>query len=403
MRLDEIKYALENLKHRPLRSFLSVLSILIGISAIFALTSFGFGIQNYVNTLAAESGLDKLFIQAQGTGAPGTDSNFYISQDDVDFVEKINGVADIAPLYMKPAAIKFKEETRYNYLMGSDIHKLRFVEETMNLKLYSGRKVKTGETDKVMLGYNYQLPKKIFTRPVKLGDKINVNDADFTVVGFYKEVGNPQDDGNIYMANEAIEKLFPETVGKYGFVILRSQPDITTNALADTIMEKLRKHKGQEEGKEDFYVMTFEDAIATFQIILNVINGILILIALVSVIVAAVNIMNTMYTAVMERTNEIGIMKAVGARNNDILFIFIFESGLLGITGGAIGVILGYIVATTGGAIAAGAGYALLKPIFPWTLSAGCILFAFLVGAGAGVMPAFRASRLKPVEALRYE
>jgi putative ABC transport system permease protein len=121
------------------------------------------------------------------------------------------------------------------------------------------------------------------------------------------------------------------------------------------------------------------------------------------VVVAAVNIMNTMYTAVLERTGEIGIMKAVGARNSDILFIFVFEAGLLGAMGGVLGVILGYIVAKIGGGIAAASGFSLLQPIFPWTLVLGCIVFAFLVGAGAGIMPAYKASRLRPVEALRYE
>ena len=96
-------------------------------------------------------------------------------------------------------------------------------------------------------------------------------------------------------------------------------------------------------------------------------------------------------------------MKAVGARNSDILFVFIFESGLLGMIGGIIGVILGYGIASAGGAAAAGAGYSALQPAFPPTLIIGCIFFAFMVGAGAGVMPAWRASRLKPVEALRYE
>ena len=96
-------------------------------------------------------------------------------------------------------------------------------------------------------------------------------------------------------------------------------------------------------------------------------------------------------------------MKAVGARNSEIMFIFIFESGMLGMIGGTIGVLLGYIVATTGGKIAAAAGYALLKPIFPPVLIIGCILFSLIVGAASGVMPALRASKLKPVDALRYE
>jgi len=403
MRLDEIKYAFENLKHRRLRSFLSVLSILIGIAAIFALVSFGIGIQNYVNELAKESGGDKLFIQAKGVGAPGTDDTFYLGQDDVDFVERINGVAEIDGLYAKPIEIISREQKKYNYFMGGDMKKMDFIEETMALKLDSGRRVKDGEIDTVALGYNYKLPEKIFTKPLKLGDKVQINGETYEIAGFYESIGNPQDDGNIYTSKEGFERIFPDSKDKYGFIIVRAEQDIVVKDLAERITERLRNHKDQEEGKEDFFVQTFEDAIQQFQIIINVINGILFLIALISVIVAGVNIMNTMYTAVIERTNEIGIMKAVGAKNSDILFIFIFEAGLLGTIGGVLGVIIGYIIASIGGNIAAASGFGLLQPVFPIYLVISCILFAFFVGAGAGIMPAWGASKLRPVEALRYE
>ena len=113
----------------------------------------------------------------------------------------------------------------------------------------------------------------------------------------------------------------------------------------------------------------------TFGMIINILNGILVLIALISLVVAAVNIMNTMYTAVLERTKEIGVMKAIGAQNNEILSIFVFESGFLGFLGGVAGVILGFLISFTGGKIAAGAGFAMLKPVFPWYLILSCLLF----------------------------
>ncbi|MBN1792586.1 ABC transporter permease [Candidatus Woesearchaeota archaeon] len=403
MNIDEINYVFQNLIHRRLRSFLSVLSILIGVAAIFALLSFGLGIQAYVDQVAAEAGIDKIFIQAKGIGAPGSDPNFYLSEDDVDFINKINGVAEATGLYMKTAEIEFKDQKRYYFISGINIDHLPFVEEAMTVTTEVGRPLKGGEVDKVALGYNYQIPKKIFDRPISTGDNVYVNGELFRVVGFYEEVGNPSDDGNIYLTKEGFEKLFPDWSGKYGFIMIRAQPDIPAKELADKIEEKLRKHKGQEEGKEDFYAQTFEDALATFNTVIAVINGVLVLIALISVVVAAVNIMNSMYTAVLERTKEIGIMKSVGARNNDIMFIFIFEAGLLGMMGGVIGVILGWFAATMGGVAAANAGFSSLQPVFPPALIIGCILFAFCVGAGAGIMPAWRAAKLRPVDSLRYE
>jgi len=143
--------------------------------------------------------------------------------------------------------------------------------------------------------------------------------------------------------------------------------------------------------------------LATFNAILGVLKGILIIIAFISVVVASVNIMNTMYTAVVERTKEIGIMKAVGAQNHTILLVFIFEAGFLGLAGGVLGVLFGWMVAAAGGGIAAAAGFALLKPVFPWYLTFGCIAFAFIIGALSGIFPAKQAAALKPVDSLRYE
>jgi putative ABC transport system permease protein len=401
---DEIKYALQNLKQRKMRSFLTIISIMIGITAVFTLVSFGLGIQDYVDTLATQSGTDKLFVMAKSIGAPGADQTFFLSQDDIDFMGKILGVKEISGMYMKPAEISFKDKKRYNYLAGIDMTKIDFIlEASGNLGIEKGRQLKKGELGKVVLGYNYQIANKIFPKEIKLGDKVLIDSQQFEVIGFYELVGNPSDDANFYVTKEQFELIQPSTKDKYSYVMIKADSGVAPKELATRIQEKLRKHKGQEKGKEDFFVQTFEDAIKTFTTIITIINSILVLIALISLVVASVNIMNTMYTAVLERTKEIGVMKAVGARNSDILLIFIFESGLLGMMGGAIGVLLGFIAASIGGGFAAAAGYALLKPIFPWTLIVGCIFFALAVGAGSGVLPAIRASKLKPVDSLRYE
>ena len=403
MRKDEIIYSLKNLMHRKLRTWLTILSILIGITAIFALISFGLGIQNYVNVLADEAGRDKLFIQAKGVSAPGLDSNFFITKEELDFVSKIKGVEDVTGLYMKVGEIKKDKQIKYNFLIGVDPDKIDLIDETFTVGIYKGRHLKKGELGKVNLGYNYQIPDKIFKKGLEVGDKVEVNGEIMSVVGFYEEVGNPGDDGNIYVTHDQMETFFPATKDKFGYAIAKAEQAAIPDEIADKIEEKLRKHNDVKEGEERFFVQTFDDVLATFGIVISIINGVLVLIALISLIVASVNIMNTMYTAVLERTQEIGVMKAIGARNSDIGFIFVFESGFLGMVGGILGVILGYIVARTGGNIAAASGFSSLQPIFPWYLTFGCILFAFLIGAVSGILPALQASKLQPVEALRYE
>ena len=403
MRRDEIIYSLQSVRKRKLRSWLTVLSVLIGIAAIFALLSFGTGLRSYVDTLASESGQNKLFIQGKSAGAPGTDENFFLGKDDVDFIGKIKGIDEIVGMYFSAGEIKFRDVKKYYYLLGLDPEKIDFIEETFQNSIFKGRQLKKGDLNKAVLGYNYQFDDKIFEKGIELGDKISINGIPFEVIGFFGEVGNPQDDSNVFITNKAFEQLYPEKTDEYGFVILSSQNGVNPRDLGEKIKERLRKFKDQDEGKEDFFVQTFEDALATFTTVINVINGVLVLIALISMLVAFVNIMNTMYTAIIERTKEIGIMKAVGAKNEDILFIFMFESGFLGLVGGIAGVIAGYGVANAGGAVAAAKGFALLKPIFPIWLIISCLLFSFLVGAAAGYLPARRASRLRPVDALRYE
>jgi len=236
---------------------------------------------------------------------------------------------------------------------------------------------------------------------INLGDKVEINDVKVEIVGFFEEVGNPTDDAQFYMSQEGFQEIFD--IEDFEYVYLKAASDQNPAALAEKIKEKFRKHRGLKKGEEDFTVQTFEDVLKTFTNVILILNGVLVIIALISVVVAAVNIMNTMYTSILERTREIGVMKSIGAQNKTILFAFVAESGILGLIGGIFGIGLGYLIARLGGAIAASAGLSLLRPAFPWWLIVGCLLFAFLVGAVSGLIPSIQASKLRPVDALRYE
>src|SRR3989338_2269115 len=395
MKIDLAKYALQNLAHRKLRSWLTILSILIGITAIFVLISFGLGLKNYIAVSAEKAGADKILISSKGIGTPGLDKKFYLTEADSDFVGKISGVKNSIGTRMQVAEINHKKEKKNQFIMGYEPSERALFEESFTLEMNKGRSFKD-DADEVVLGYNYLFENKLFKKPVLLGDKVKINNKTFEVVGFYNEIGQPEDDGHMYISDKKMEELFPDTKDKFAYIVIKAEKDVSPGELADKINEKLRKHKGQEKGKETFFVETFEELLATFQAIINILTGVLILIALVSTVVASINIANTMYTAVLERTNEIGIMKAIGAKNSDILFIFVFESGVMGLIGGTAGVVIGYLISSLSGAYFASLGYALLKPIFPLYLTLGCILFAFLVGAIAGLFPAMRASKLKP-------
>ncbi|MBI2549298.1 ABC transporter permease [Candidatus Woesearchaeota archaeon] len=397
-------YVLNNLWHRKLRSFLTIVSILIGITAIFALVSFGQGLRTYMDQTFKELGSDKLVLQAKGFGPPGSGTATF-SQKDLNFVEGINGIDEVSAMMIENTIVQFTqgEKPRYVYVMGMPTdERSDLIEELFTVQVERGRELRRNDKFKAVVGYNYQFPEKVFKKQVELGDTLTINNVEVEVVGFYGTVGNPEDDRNIYVSWETAEDIF-DVKDEYNWVIMRTAPGQVPRDLATKVQDKLMNYRGVKEGEEDFFVETFEDIVATFGNVILVLNVILFLIALISVVVAGVNIMNTMYTAVLERTKEIGIMKAVGAQRGMILFLFVMESGVLGLLGGIFGIFFGYLISRFGASIAVYYGLSFLQPAFPLWLTLGCLLFSFLVGAIAGLMPALRASNLNPVDALRYE
>lgn len=405
MNFDSLKYALKNLYQRKSRSFLTILSIFIGITTIFIFVSFGFGLYSYVNTLAGESGADKFIVYAKGGGAPGMDNTFRLEKKDLEEIQKTKGVKEAAGIYLKVLQIESNGEQKYVFGMGvsGTIEDSKLLNEISQVKMDKGRDIKKGDTKKVVLGYNYQVEKLIFTKPLKVGEKITINGEKFQIIGFYGLIGNPQDDSNIYLIDDDLKNLYPTQNLPYGQIIGRVDNKDDINSITANVKKNLRRERGQKEGQEDFFVQTFEDLIAQFSTALNVIIGFIILIALISVVVSAVNTANTMITSVMERTKEIGIMKSIGAKNSVIRNIFLLESSLLGLIAGIFGVIIGAIFASAAGSILKSLGWGFLSPQYSWQLFVALILFATLVGTVSGVTTAIQASKQNPVDALRYE
>jgi putative ABC transport system permease protein len=403
---DLIKYVSKNFFLNFTRSILSIISITFGIMAIFALLSFGQGVTKYVNDMAEEMGIDKLIAQPRGAGGPGA-TGTYLSKSDLDFINRQRGVDNAIGFVFDQAEIKtnLRDRGKWFYIIGMplDSENYRFARDMFSMfDIVEGRYFNTNEKGKVILGYNYLSDGKIFPKALKPGDRVYINEKRFEIIGFFDEVGNPQDDGQIYLSIEDAEDLF-NLKEKYGMIYIQADKNTDPSSLAKTLTERLRKHKNQKVGQEDFYIQTLESQIEMFNQVINVLNIVLVLIAVVSVIVAAVNIANTMYTSIMERTKEIGIMKSIGSRNSYIMNIFMLESGFIGFCGGVLGVILGFIVAIIIGGIASAAGFSMLKPYFPMWLVIVCILFATITGIASGLFPSWQASKLNPVDALRSE
>lgn len=402
---ENMKYSLKNLMLRKSRSFLTILSIFLGIATIFIFISFGLGLYSYVNNLAAESGADKLYVQARGIGAPGSDTTFKLEDDDVRAIEKTQGVKNVLPAFMKPVQVEFRDSKKYVYSMGYEptSTNVKLMGDLISVDIFKGRDLKSGDSGKVVLGYNYQFDQKIFPNGLELGNKIIIEGVKFEVVGFYESVGNPADDSNIYMVDKDLDSIFPNEKLSFAIILIQATSSEDVSNVRDAVQKNLRKERGQEEGKEDFFVQTYEDVIAQFGAALNIIIGFIVLIALISVVVSAVNTANTMVTSVLERTKEIGIMKAIGATSSTIRNIFLFESAILGLVAGIIGVSLGFIFSYFAGQALLALGWGFLMPKFTVSLFVGLIFFAVFVGTVSGVIVAIQASKMNVVDALRYE
>ncbi len=397
---ESVKYSLRNLKHRKGRSFLTIFSILVGITTIFIFLSFGMGLYHYTQTLATGGSANKILIMSKGlSGATGNPS-IVLNDSDLKAVERAAGVLKATGVYTKVVQVDYRDEQKYAYIASYD-PSVPILIQSFNAKIDKGRLLQPGETGDVVLGYNYEVPGKIFKEGLDINSQIKINGTRLKVVGFLAPIGNPQDDSNIYITNAYFKKLYPNVTS---YAELVAEGDLNNmNATISNIQRSLRNERHEKVGEEDFYVQSFQSLIDSYASVLNIIVGFIILIALISVFVSGINTANTMITSVLERFKEIGVLKSIGAKNSDILGIFVFESAFLGILAGTLGVILGYIITYIAGKVLAGIGWSFLAPYYsPW-LFIGCILFAGITGLISGVFPAFHASKINTVDALRYE
>jgi len=399
---EYFKLALTNLSHRRMRSYLTMIGIFIGIAAVVALVSLGQGLQQYISEEFSKIGTDKIIIMpGKGLLAPGTTLSTQLTKQDVETVQRVSGIDSAGGTVFGSVKISGKDKAIYSYAISipeTDFRATFF--EMGTLEVGSGRLLEKGESGKIMIGADY-VRRNLLKQQIKIGDKIKINDQEFRVVGVMKPIGNPSDDSSVYLNEQDARDLFnaPE---RFDYIYAKTAAGEDPLVVADAVERAMRRERNVEKGKEDFSVQTFNQLIESFNIVFGIVQAVVLGIAAISLLVGGIGIMNTMYTAVLERTKEIGIMKAIGAKNTDVLLIFLIESGLLGTVGGAIGIAIGMGLGKLVEIGAAQAlGTALLRAYFPLYLIVGTLLFSFIVGSVSGLFPALQAARLPPVEALK--
>lgn len=399
---DYLRLATGSLRKRFLRTSLTIIGIFIGIAAVVALISLGQGMQDAINAQFASVGSDKITIQgaSAGFGPPGQDTAGSVSEDDLRIVRQVSGVAIAAGRLFRGLNIEYADETKNEFVssLPKDQKERDLVVEAVNLKIKHGRQLKPSDKGKIVIGYNYWA-EELFPKNVPLGANLLIQGKQFEVVGLMDKIGAGRDD--VIIMNEEDLRDLTGTKEELSAIFAQVAKGETPSTVAERVARALRRDRGQKEGQEDFTVQTSEELISSINTILNVVQAVFIGIAAISLLVGGVGIMNTMYTSVLERNRDIGIMKAIGARNSDILWIFLIESGLLGMAGGAIGVALGVSLSKLVEIIGRQVVGDLLQATFSPTLLIGAIIFSFLIGVASGVMPALAASKLPPVVALR--
>ena len=402
---DYFLYAFDGLRHRKLRSWLTMIGILIGIAAVVSLISLGEGLKHAIVGQFSGIGNDRIVVQNAnaGFGPPGSTDIKALTDHDKKLVEKTKGIEIAVARLLRTTQVEFKKENKVQFVVSWPEKKDEemFILDSFSFSASQGRMLKPGDKFKAVVGDNYN-SKKLYSKPVNVGDKILVKGVEFDVVGIMGKTGNPQFDGVIIIMEDAMKKVMG--IGdEIDLIAAKVRKGEDPAQVSEGLARDLRNDRGLKKGEEDFQIQTPQQVVATFNSIFFIVQAVVVGIAFVSLIVGGVGITNTMYTSVLERTKEIGVMKAIGARNKTVFTIFFIESGLLGMIGGIIGVLLGYCL----GKLAEIAGKSLLgtdllAPIFPLPLIIGALLFSFLVGSISGVMPAIQASRLKPVDALRF-
>ena len=407
---DYTKFALSSLLHRKMRSWLTMLGIIIGISSVVALISLGQGMKEAIGSVFLNIGSDKLVVSAKSgmefSGPPGSSAASNLTTHDLEIIKKVNGVEQVAARLIKPAKLEFNNEVKYYFAasMPEDDSGRELITESNRYEVESGRLLKKGDRFRVFIGNNIANKGVFQKKKIELGNKIKINGAEFDVVGILKKSGNPQQDRVVVVPEDTIRNVLKLDKKRVDLIVIKIQKGVELNIVAGDIEKSLRNDRGQKIGKEDFEIQTPQQILATLNSVLTIVEVVLIGIAAISLLVGGIGIANTMYTAVIERTKEIGVMKSVGAQNKDILFIFLIESGMLGLSGGIIGIAIGIGLSKFVEVMASRfLGTALIKAYFPWYLILGSLGFSLIVGALSGLLPAKQASALKPVDALRYE
>lgn len=395
---ETVNLALVNLWRNKTRSLLTALGIIIGVSAVILLISLGQGLQNYIAGQFESLGTNLIFVipgqtleEGFGQGAPNL-SGSKLTLKHVGELQKLGGpIKNAAADTDIPATVEYRGKSKYTTVGGLSAEWI----EMVNIEIQDGRSITDSDVklarNVTFLGQS--IVRDLFGSSDPIGKRITIANEKFEVVGVIGEIGTQSIgfdiDNFVGIPITVSQRIFGNENVQSIIVQAKSQEDV--QAAIDDVERYLLK----EMDEDDFSVADQSSLLETINQIIGVLTAALGGIAAISLVVGGVGIMNIMYVSVTERTKEIGLRKAVGAKPSDILSQFVIEAVTLSLVGGGIGIGIGLV------------GAAAINQFFPAVVTFWSVLLAFGVSATVGVIfgvaPALRASRLDPIDALRYE
>jgi len=411
---ESLVTALQALYTNRMRSALTILGIIIGVSAVVFLVSFGRGHQANVTSVFESMGANAIYITSSGrittqalqemTGATGS-----LTLEDAEALQDSNrapSIAVVAPIIQKTGNIAFKDEKTTTTIVGITPDAQYVLKYAVTEGVFiSERDVKI-KANVAILGS--QTTSDLFGSASPLGEIIRIDGRNFEVTGVLEKKG-------AFMATMDDLVIIPLTTMQariLGETSARGQPvqSIAVQAVAtdqidaaiDEIASILRqRHRIREGEDDDFSIINMQEIINRMQQVLAIFQVFLGSVGAVSLIVGGIGIMNIMLVSVTERTREIGIRKAVGAKRRDILRQFLVESAMLSLSGGIVGVIIAFVGTRLVTGINIG-NYPVKAPLSP-DIVIIALSVAIFTGLASGLYPAFRAASLDPIESLRHE
>ena len=395
-----ISLALTDLKRNKIRAFLTTLGLLIGISSVVLLTSLGLGLKKFIEDQFKSLGSNLIIVMPGKTFSEGKYRMSSAAQmvpvfdnKDVIAIKKIDLTETVAPSFVKFLEYKGERDTKiYETVISTgDIFAV------LNGEAESGRLFTQSDISKrskvAVLGAGPA--EKLYGSPQNaLNKKVKINSQSYKIVGILKSKGGggfgiPSIDDHVYLPNNSASVFNPDK--KFLAIYAKPKKQEELGLYKNLINETLLKRYHQD----DFTVLDQKELFDTFSSVFTVVNGVILAIAAISLIVGGIGIMNIMFVSVVQRIKEIGIRRAYGAREKDILILFLSETIILSLIGGFLGLFISYTAVL------------FIRPFFPAYIDLNSVILALTVSIGigflSGILPAMKAAKLTPVEAIRKE